>query len=289
MLLGDIDSFKDFLKLKQLSPKTIKSYTLGLIRFNSPFTQEYINKFLVKHNNTRDRGFLKAYQEYLISEKENLNLSTDQLTEIVNIKFLGLSGRKKRKLIIPLSTREVDILINNLQTEELKLMALLCYNTGLRLQELISIKIGSFDWEKMRENPASMGEVKVLGKGGKEGIALVPNEIIKKVARYIKSRITGGLDSPLFKVGERSFEIKLKEAGIRSRLTRINLETGEPIKETITNPHRLRHSYATNLLKAGVPINTVKELMRHASISSTEVYLHLTKKDIEKEVSEVNY
>jgi site-specific recombinase XerD len=81
--------------------------------------------------------------------------------------------------------------------------------------------------------------------------------------------------------------LKLREAGIKSGLTKKD-NNGEYIKNTIIHPHRLRHSYAYNLLKQNIDIRYIKDALRHANISSTQIYTQLSKEDLKAKLQGIN-
>lgn len=296
MVKVDLKLFEEYLKLKRLRPRTIKEYLYLSLRFqnetsgeggNITFSTQTITRFLVGKN-LMAKSFVLNFKRFLLHYKLELAIKDEELKEIIESEVPSISGRTKVKLVVPLTKPEIDLLEQTLDTEQDKLMLLICYNGGLRLQELMGIKISSFNWEQLKQNPEEMGEVRVYGKGGKEGICLLPNWLIRRIGAYIKGNsFKYGLESHLFKFSGRNFEIKLRNAGIKAGLSRMG-ENGEYIKETIVHPHRLRHSYAYNLLKKGVDIRYIKEALRHSSISSTQIYTSLSKEDLKEKLKGIN-
>jgi len=136
-----------------------------------------------------------------------------------------------------------------------------------------------------------MGECRVYGKGDKEGIALVPAALMKRVAIFIKNKPFSSLDSRLFVRGNgdinlknksRTWQKKLSEAGIKAGITKKD-EKGKIIKDTAVHPHRLRHSYASYLLnERGLNLREVQEILRHSSIQSTQIYTHINKEHLKE-------
>lgn len=293
MLKLELKNFEEYLKLKNLRPKTIKEYLLYAVRFQAiggNFNNTTISHFLIQKSNQNNvaRAFINVLKKYLIYNREELQLTEEEFKEIVEAEAPPITGRKKSRLVIPLLKEDINKLEQTLETEPLKLMLLICYNGGLRLQELISIKISSFNWERLKESPTEMGEVRVNGKGGKEGICLLPNWLIRRIGAYIRANtFKYGTESRLFSISGDTFERRLREAGRKCGLTKMG-EDGEYIKETITHPHRLRHSYAVNLLKRGVDIRYIKEALRHSSISSTQIYTQLSKEDLKEKLEQIN-
>lgn len=288
----DLILFQEYLQLKQLSKKTIKEYTAYALRFQTigAFNSMSISRFLTEkiNQNNVGRSFILTLKKFLLYYKDELKLTDEEFKEIAQAEVPPISGRKRTKIIVPLTSQEVELLEKTLETEELKLMLLICYNAGLRIQELLSIKISSFNWEKIKQNPSEMGEVVVFGKGGKERIALIPSWLILRIKEYIK--VNAGKykpDSLLFNRSREFFEKAMLQAGIKSGITRRNNE-GKLIESTRTNPHRLRHSYAGNLLRKGVDLRYIKEAMGHSSINSTQIYTQIDKEELKEKLQEVN-
>lgn len=284
--------FQEYLTLKQLSQRTIKEYTAYALRFQTigAFSSLGISRFLTEKINQNNvaRSFILTLKKFLLHYKDELGLTEEKFKEIAQAEIPSISGRKKTRITIPLTPQEIELLHNTLNTEELKLMLLVCYNGGLRIQELLGIKISSFNWDKIKESPGEMAEVIVYGKGGKEGICLLPSWIMPKIKEYIKANADNFKpDSLLFNRCSSYFEKALLNAGIKSGLTRRDNE-GNLIESTRTNPHRLRHSYAGNLLKKGVDIRYIKEALRHSSINSTQIYTQLSKEDLKEKLEGIN-
>jgi site-specific recombinase XerD len=286
----DLTLFQEYLTLKQLSQRTIKEYTAYALRFQTigAFSSLAISRFLTEKINQNNvaRSFILTLKKFLLYYKDELKLTDEEFKEIAQTEVPPISGRKKTKITIPLTPQEIELLERTLETEELKLMLLVCYNGGLRIQELLGIKISSFNWDKLKENPGEMAEVLVYGKGNKEGICLLPSWLIPRVKEYIKANASKFKpDSLLFERSSAYFEKALLNAGLKSGLTRRDNE-GKLIDSTRTNPHRLRHSYAGNLLKKGVDIRYIKDAMRHSSISSTQIYTQLDKEELKEKLQE---
>jgi site-specific recombinase XerD len=141
----------------------------------------------------------------------------------------------------------------------------LAYASGLRAEELVTLDVGSVDFD---------GElVRVEGKGGKTRLVPVGEHALRALERYLATA-RGELDverqSALFlsKAGRR-----LSTSDVRRRLRRWSvLAQGETPGLADTHPHALRHSFATHLLEGGADLRAIQELLGHASISTTQVY-----------------
>ena len=140
-----------------------------------------------------------------------------------------------------------------------------------------------------------MGECRVYGKGDKEGVALVPADIMVRISRYIRGKEWKSLNDKIFSYGHknidvknraRTWQMKLRDAGIKSGITKLD-SNKNPIKDTVVHPHRLRHSYASYLLNdKGLDIREVQEILRHSSIQSTQIYTHINKEHLKEKLSQ---
>ncbi len=140
------------------------------------------------------------------------------------------------------------------------------YSTGIRLAEIVALDDEDVDLRR--------GEVRVMGKGGKERLAMLGRVAIEALNAYRRARPTsrgrgreGG--SPLFPSARGRLSRRTVQRLVHSRL----LAAARGLK---VSPHVLRHSFATHLLDRGAPIREVQELLGHASIASTQVYTHVT-------------
>jgi integrase/recombinase XerD len=290
MLHLDLKLFNQYLTLKKLSDKTKKEYLLYALRFQNigGFNNEAISHFLINPTNQNNvaRAFISVLKKYLIYNRKELQLTEEEFKEIVESEIPTVTGRKKQKINIPLTKEEMELMERTLITEEEKLMFLVCYNGGLRLQELIRIKANSFNWNSYQDNPDKMGEVLVYGKGNKEGISLIPNWLMKRIETYIMENLSNP-EEKLFKLSGRTFESRIREAGIKSGITKKD-ENGEYIQSSLVHPHKLRHQLGYDLTKRGIDIRYIRDILRHSSITSTQIYTQLSKDDLKEKMESVN-
>lgn len=291
MAIIPIDLFEHWLLNKGLKQRSVKNYFYYFNRFRYPkFNQESVSRFLSEsaHRNTIARAFIKNLKECMLRNSQELKIGPEYYKEISDVFFPGMTGRTKQRLINPLTEDQITVLEKTLETEQLKLMLLISYHAGLRLGELMKLRINSFNWAIWKQHPEQMGEVRVFGKGDKEGIALMPTELMKRLGNFINSNTSSyrGIDSRLFSIGPSSFQKHLHQAGLKSGITQTR-EDGSIIEETRIHPHKLRHSYAHSLLIKGVDIRYIKEAMRHSSISSTQIYTKLSTKELREKLESV--
>ena len=182
--------------------------------------------------------------------------------------------KKGRKLPDTLSTQEIDLLINAInltssEGERNKAMLETVYSCGLRVSELVTLKISDLFFEE--------GFIKITGKGNKQRfvpIGLPTQKIILNYKNFIRSHL------PIQKGHE--YTLFLNRRG--KQLTRAmiftiikDLAVKIDLKKTIS-PHTFRHSFATHLLENGADLRSIQLMLGHESITTTEVYMHLDRK-----------
>lgn len=293
-----LDKFEQWLKNKRLKERTIENYIYYFNKFIYPvFDQESVSKFISQkaNRNSIARSFLVNFQKFLTVNYQELGFSQESRLKIAEVELPKLTGRKKERLINPIPHEAIPLLEKALPTEKERLELLLSYYCALRLGELLKIRIIDFNWDEWKKDTSKMGECRVFGKGDREGIALIPSELMKRIAIHIKSRKFPSLSSYLFvnndgkpiniKNRARTWQNRLKEAGLKAGLIKIDSD-GKPIKNTVVHPHRLRHSYASYLLNVkGLNLREVQEILRHASIQNTQIYTHINKESLKNRLS----
>ena len=144
-------------------------------------------------------------------------------------------------------------------------LAELLYGAGLRVGELTSLDVRDVD--------LAQGEVRVLGKGGKERVVPLPAAARAALGAWLAARRRPGvLGEPLFialRARKGEAPRRLDPRDVRRRLARRALAAG--LSDRV-HPHRLRHSYATHLLDMGADLRAIQELLGHASLSTTQKY-----------------
>ena len=150
------------------------------------------------------------------------------------------------------------------------LAAALMVATGLRVGELASLTVGDVD--------ITGGSIHVMGKGRRERVVYVPpGQLLSSLDSYVTQR-SAKMSDPLV---VNRFGRGLTTAALRDRISRAARQAG--IERRVT-PHMLRHTCATHLLDAGADIRIVQRLLGHASISTTEIYTHVTDTSLRRAV-----
>ena len=226
-----------------------------------------------------DRGREKTSQARALSGVKsffNFLMISDKI-ENSPAEFI-LSPKFGRQLPDILSTDEIDRIIATVDTSSVKglrdcAMLELLYSCGLRVSELISLKIQDLFFGE--------GYIRVIGKGDKQRLVPISATARERVHRYLDKR-------PETRSGEDA--LFLNNRG--SRLTRVMVFT--ILKQAARNagiekrisPHTFRHSFATHLLEGGASIRQVQEMLGHESILTTEIYTHLDSSHLRRTVEE---
>ena len=279
-----IKEYQNYLKLERgLSKNTIDNYTFDvekLVLFLtqkeiniSPIqiTEEVIQQFIYEmasqvnpRSQSRLISGLKSFFNYLIFE----DYRNDTPLELIEVPKTG------RKLPDTLSTIEIDSLIQAIdlstpEGERNKAMLETLYSCGLRVSELISLKLSDLFFEE--------GFIKITGKGNKQRFVPVGKSTIKIVTSYVNQiRVHMSI--------QKNFEDTLFLNRRGRQLTRAmvftiikNLAIKINLNKTIS-PHTFRHSFATHLLENGADLRSIQLMLGHESITTTEVYMHLDRK-----------
>ena len=274
------DAFRDYLQLeKKYSSHTITAYYNDITSFESfntiHFDQQNIDQvnynqirgwivFLVDNDisNTsvnRKMASLKAFYKFLLKTKQI------EVSPMLRHKAL-----KVPKIIqIPFSEKEVVAVLGMMQSAagfeaiRNKLIIDLFYTTGMRRAELISLKIANID--------LSGSTLKVLGKRNKERILPVLSIIKEQFTLYLeeRERLLFIADCDYLFLTKKG--LKLNDSFVYRLINSYFSAVSEKVKKS---PHILRHTFATHLLNNGADLNSVKELLGHSSLASTQIYTH---------------
>ncbi len=193
---------------------------------------------------------LKAVQLPKTEKKLPLVLTLKQIEELLEAPF-KIDHEKQAPAWMPM--------------RDLAIMELF-YSSGLRLQELTNLDVGNIDMFSET--------VRVLGKGRKERVVPVGAPALEAIQRYRQeARVNAG---PLFISKLRR---RMRPRAVWEVLKKYLRHTSIPIS---LSPHKLRHSFATHLLDAGADLRSVQSLLGHASLSTTQIYTHVTVERLKK-------
>ena len=279
-LMNNKNAFRNYLEFeKKYSPHTIKAYCDDLTSFESynysNFEQEEIDQVQYPQIRSwivslvdggvsnvsvnRKMASLKAYYRFLLKTKQI------EISPLVSHRSLKVA----RTIQIPFSEKEMENVLLQMQTtvgfEQVrdKLIIDLLYTTGIRRAELIELKLQNID--------LANNTIKVLGKRNKERILPVLPIICNQFLKYLKERqsLEIVVDDDYFFLTKKG--LKLNESFVYRLINSYFSAVSEKVKKS---PHILRHTFATHLLNNGADLNSVKELLGHSSLASTQVYTH---------------
>jgi len=279
-----IKSYQSYLRIERgLSKNTIDNYSFDIERLclfleeNSiaispiKITEETIQQFIYsvsKEVNPRSQARiisgLKSFFSYLIFE----DYRSDNPMELIETPKTG------RKLPDTLSVDEIDVLISAIdlssnEGERNRAMLETLYGCGLRVSELVSLKISDLFFEE--------GFVKITGKGNKQRFVPVGSLTQKYIQIYRDSQrihlnVKKGHEDTLF-LNRRGGQ--LSRAMVFTIIKDLANKTA--LNKNIS-PHTLRHSFATHLLENGADLRSIQLMLGHESITTTEIYVHLDRK-----------
>ncbi len=216
---------------------------------------------------SRALSSIKSFHKYLLVEEI---LNNNPASSIV-------SPKKDKKLPVVLSVEEVMSLLNSLNSDtpinsRNQVMVELIYATGLRVSELVDLKLGDLRLTSKM--------ISTRGKGSKERLIPVNDYCIKLIRQYIIN------DRPaLTRAVDPGYVFLNAQGGHYSRQSFFLFLKDQCKQVGITkniSPHTLRHSFATHLLEAGTDLRIIQELLGHESISTTQIYTHINNRTIKK-------
>jgi len=286
--MSNLNSFQDYLQLeKKYSLHTVNAYVNDLTFFLEFLKINFDTDSLEEVNYSMIRGWIVAMVDDGISNSSvnrkvsslksfyKFLLKTKQIDSSPLLKHKSLKTPKK--LQIPFSEKELDAVLNLLKYPDGfegvrdKLIIDLFYTTGIRRTELINLK--------MQNVSISSGTLKVLGKRNKERILPILPIISKQIHSYLSERS----QLEVIKDGDYFFlmlkGVKMNDSFVYRLINYYFSNVSEKVKKS---PHILRHTFATHMLNNGADLNSVKELLGHSSLASTQIYTHSSLSELKK-------
>jgi len=178
---------------------------------------------------------------------------------------------KARKLPTVLSAEEVQRLLDQPPRNTIlglrdRALLVLLYGTGIRASECAHLREEDVDLDN--------GTIRVTGKGGHQRTLPLSDIVVESLKVYRQARGSAKPEGPFFRS---RFGRPLSRNAVYERVRRFSQQAG--IHKRVS-PHRLRHTFATHLVTAGVDIVTIRDLLGHRMITSTQIYLHVTAEDL---------
>lgn len=284
----EIDAFIRLQTSRGLSPHTIRAYRSDLQQF-----KEFISKYFETDEipiNKIERLFIRDYLR-MLSQQQRANRTLARKSTALK-KFFNYCLRAElihknpaqnlstpkfeQKLPNHFTETEMEALLNipDLSSKfgiRNRAIMELIYSSGLRISEISGCKIRDINF--------TTRIIKVLGKGNKERLIPVSNSACQYLAMYLDIRLQfeSELSADYFFLSKSGRQLSADE--LRAILDRyINLVA----KTKGYSPHSIRHSFATHLLTHGANLRAVQEMLGHSNLSTTELYTHLSVKDLQQ-------
>ncbi|MEA2065131.1 MAG: site-specific tyrosine recombinase/integron integrase [Patescibacteria group bacterium] len=261
-----LDKTEKLLKLRNYSQKTIKAYLF--------YIKEYLN--FAKNKNIKERD--KAIETFLLEKQKKGNSSQTINLALNSVKFLYYEilktkgkisfkcAKRSKKLPIVLSRKEIENIICQIKNVKHRLMVSLGYAAGLRVSEVINLKIKDINLEELTIHIKN-------AKGKKDRTTVFSEKLKNNVLNLIAGKSNNDLVFESNRGGklttttlQKVFEKAIKSAKIEKNATF----------------HSLRHSFATHLLENGVDVRYVQELLGHSNIRTTQIYTKVTNPILKK-------
>jgi integrase/recombinase XerD len=287
MLIHHIAEYIEYLEIERgLSPNTIMAYRSDLYSLSDFLTENQIEVY-----SDIQRIHLNMYIKSLYDKKYTPRSITREIASIKGFfKWLSINDyiehnpalaieqpKLPKRLPKVLSMKEIsDLLQSSMSPLDSAVLELL-YAAGLRVSELADILLGNIDLNSKY--------IRCIGKGSKERIVPIGNKAISALKIYLKDR-----DYIVKKYSLTTKYLFIKENG--KKLSRQDVyvfinSIGKNINKDIS-PHTIRHSFATHLLENGADLRVVQELLGHASIVTTQLYTHISKKTLREVYFKIN-
>lgn len=260
-----LTQFEMRLRIQRYSDATIRNYKSALDQFLKMAQRKFISAHEISVSD------IEKYVYWLI-EKRKIGASSQRMVVASIDKFYALvvgkhldinylyPKQKKQPLPNYLTLAEVKHLINSTNNIKHKCIVEILYAGGLRLSDLLNLKIVDI-------NSHDMIIVLKNGKGGKDRVVMLSQQLLIDLRSYFVEY------KPKEYLFEGQFGGQYSEKSVQSVVKQAAIKAG--ITKHVT-PHTLRHSFATHLLEKGTDIRYIQELLGHKSIQTTEIYTHIT-------------
>ena len=278
--MQEIQDYIDYIKFeKRFSIHTVDAYSNDLSQFYKYIQQKYDIGLLAI-----DYVHIRTWIVYLGNEnisKRSINRKITCLRSFYKYQKVNkrIDFNPASKITLLKTSKPLPVYVEEDKMDELfdasifpddykgvlsKTIIELLYGTGMRVSELVNLKIKDIDW--------SSGQIKVLGKRNKERIIPLGENLLDSLHLYNKVRNTSGIsiyDDSYFFIGLKGKKIYVKFV---YRIINYYLSLVTTIKKR--SPHVIRHTFATHMLNQGADLNAIKEILGHASLSATQIYTH---------------
>jgi len=267
------------------SDQTIESYSRDLNVYDSFMKDNTIQYHKIKKDNifkfqsslegqisprsfARILSALKTFYKFLHMERVIDDITLNEIKSYPSPKYKKsmptfLSKEQVEKIVERINLNKK---LDNRNKKRDQAIIMLFFSSGVRLNELISIKLSDIDF--------SNNKIKVFGKGKKQRIVNFDNHTKDLMIQYLKVIEKYPLVKKLY--NDNLFVNKKNKALKERKVQTIVMNNLRQLNLASYGPHTLRHSFATHLLNSGVSINAIQSLLGHESLSSTQIYTHVT-------------
>jgi tyrosine recombinase XerC len=291
-----INKYIDYLKVgRNASPYTIRTYYSSLVGNNIRGTQKGFFPFLLMKKidslEKVNKQILRDYIMWLMDQRVAKTSITCKLSAIRSFYvYLQKEGLIQENPLEKISSPKLDRrLPSYLTSDEINRFILapdiskpvgqrdraileLLYAAGLRVSELVHLKLSQIDMDTR--------EIRVIGKGSKERLVLMGKPAEEAIAAYLKE------GRPKLSSKKKTDVVFINRYGQPLIERRIQKMVKQYAKQTGINkrvhPHTIRHTFATHLLDGGADLRVVQELLGHASLTTTQIYTHVSKSQAKK-------
>jgi integrase/recombinase XerC len=287
-------AFRDYLQLEKVySPHTVNAYLNDVGFFETFIVANFEQESLLEVNYSQIRSWIVSLVDADVSNA-SVNRKISSLKSyykfLLKTKQIEVSPLLKHKslktpktLQVPFSEKELNGVLCQIKYPEGfegvrdKLIIDLFYTTGIRRAELINLKMADVD--------QSNSALKVMGKRNKERMVPLLSIIIDQFKLYLSERAC------LEQIKDEAFffltlkGVKLNDSLVYRLINNYFSNVSEKVKKS---PHILRHTFATHLLNNGADLNSVKELLGHSSLASTQIYTHSSLFELKKVYEEAH-
>ena len=262
--MNELTKFKSYMLQRRLSPNTIDNYMRDLHQFFDlmgldvdEVTQEDIYSYMAHlrdsgcavSSSNRKLSALKTFYKFCVRN----GIVAKSPAELIE------SGKVEKRLPVVLDSSEVDKFINASDSLRDRVIFEILYGTGVRREELISIKVKDINFRR--------GIIRVIGKGDKERLVPIHPAALRLIGELIKSQDSEWLFP--------SSKVKGQHMSKR-RLNEIVKRYADKLGYEGITPHKFRHSFGTALFENGADIKAIQDMLGHASIDTTNIYAQVS-------------
>ncbi|WP_289054952.1 tyrosine-type recombinase/integrase [Carboxylicivirga marina] len=264
--------FIKYMQLKAYSYNTINTYYYYVLRLLNCYRQNSLTQI-----NAFDSGMINDYHQKMIGEKKFSEQTINQSVNAIKLYYKGYLNREMQleEVVRPRvgktlpkvwSQEEIKRILNSIDNIKHKTILSVIYGSGLRIGEVLKLRIEDVDSKRMR--------LRILGaKGKKDRYTIIGEFTLELLRQYYKAY------KPTKLLFEGQFGGQYSTTSISRILFKAIKKSGVPKRGGV---HSLRHSFATHLLESGTDLRYIQELLGHNSSTTTEIYTYVSNKHIEK-------